>query len=152
MEHHTWSTNPEHLCFSRENREIDIKELKHKYDKQLINSALCIIQTIWVSCFPLFEKKAGQVVTLFAPPRRDFVAEFIPQRGAPQLLLLLPGQFLLTAASPLQVTACFAHYSCVPGPCSKPKSFFWSHPPCLQAGYHADFKIKLYTDKKIMEK
>jgi len=27
-------------------------------------------------------------VTLFAPPRRDFVVEFIPQSGAPQLLLM----------------------------------------------------------------
>jgi hypothetical protein len=27
-------------------------------------------------------------VTVFAPLKRDFVAEFIPQSGAPQLLLL----------------------------------------------------------------
>jgi hypothetical protein len=26
-----------------------------------------LTRTIWVSCFPLFSKKAGQVVTLFAP-------------------------------------------------------------------------------------
>jgi hypothetical protein len=69
-----------------------------------------LTRTIKVSCFPPGGTTCPvkrEVVTLFAPPRRDFVAEFIPQSGAPQLLPL-PSRQICNGRCTRTPDVCFA--------------------------------------------